>query len=82
MAIEIKIKNTLNNEPLQLSTIDSDYRSEIGVIVYSWECEPFICKKGTRIAQLVLSYVPETTLVQVNELDPTGRGGFGSTGTR
>ena len=38
--------------------------------------------KGDRIAQLVITKIPKTKLIVVNELDATDRGlgGFGSTG--
>lgn len=69
---------------VQLGTIDSDYRDEIGVIVNSHELGSFIIPQGTRIAQLVISIVPETQLVLTDSLSDTQRGigGFGHTGTR
>lgn len=40
--------------------------------------------KGDRVAQLCIELVPDTTLVEVDELDSTDRGdgGFGSSGVR
>lgn len=63
-------------------TIDSDYRGEIQVILINLGEEPFLVKRGLRIAQMVISqYVPAHFKV-VEELDVTLRneGGFGHTG--
>lgn len=61
--------------------IDEDYRGEVGVIIRNCD-EPFIVKRGQRIAQMIIHKIDETTLVEVAELDATQRGtdGFGSTG--
>lgn len=66
-----------------LGTVDSDYRNGIGVIVRNNGID-FKVEKGTRIAQLVFSFVPDTELVEVNELTDTkrGKGGFGHTGSK
>ena len=70
-----------HNARMTTGLIDSGYRGNIGVIVES--CETFTIAKGTRLAQLQFSYVPFTTLEEVDELDITDRkGGFGSTGTK
>ena len=70
---------TLPNAP---GTIDADYRGEIGVILINHGAEPFIVKRGDRIAQLVVAPVPPAHFVEVEALaDSTrGDGGFGSTG--
>ena len=63
-------------------TIDSDYRGEIQVILINLGKEPFVVKRGLRVAQMVVSqYVPAHFKV-VDELDVTLRsdGGFGHTG--
>jgi dUTP pyrophosphatase len=63
--------------------IDADYRGEIVVILLNTDRrEPFLIRRGDRIAQLVLQKVIEATIVTVDELDTTtrGDGGFGSTG--
>ncbi len=64
-------------------TIDSDYRGEVGVILYNSSSEPFHYKKGDRIAQIVFAEVTRAKPRQVTELTATerGEGGFGSTGT-
>ena len=44
--------------------------------------EPFVVRRGERIAQLVIAPVARAAWTEVPELPPTGRGagGFGSTG--
>ena len=63
-------------------TIDSDYRGEIAVILLNLGHEPFLVKRGDRIAQLVIAPVVQAQLVEVPTLDATARGagGFGHTG--
>jgi len=63
-------------------TIDSDYRGEVGVILINHGQEPFVIKRGERIAQLVIARHEQAATVEVATLDETARGtgGFGSTG--
>lgn len=63
-------------------TIDTDYRGEIGVVVYNLSREEYTIQPGDRIAQLVISPVVQADWQQVDNLDETDRGdgGFGSTG--
>lgn len=63
-------------------TIDADYRGEIKVLLINHGDEPFIFRRGERIAQMVFQIVPEVNLIQVDELSATvrGAGGFGHTG--
>jgi len=63
-------------------TIDSDYRGEIGIILINWGEKPFIIQNGDRIAQIILSRTYRAEILEVEELDDTGRGagGFGHTG--
>lgn len=63
-------------------TIDSDYRGEIGVVIYNMGATPYLITPGQRIAQLVISPVVQAEWVQVEALEETerGAGGFGSTG--
>ncbi|ADK99540.1 dUTP diphosphatase [Brevundimonas subvibrioides] len=63
-------------------TIDSDYRGEVGVILINLGQEPFVIRRGERIAQMVIAAVAQATVVEVKTLDDTARGagGFGSTG--
>ncbi|HWA22456.1 MAG TPA: dUTP diphosphatase [Caulobacterales bacterium] len=63
-------------------TIDADYRGEVKVILINLGDEPFVIKRGERIAQMVIAPVTRATLTEVETLDETdrGAGGFGSTG--
>jgi dUTP pyrophosphatase len=63
-------------------TIDSDYRGEVGVILINHGQEPFVIRRGERIAQMVIARHEQATVVEVGSLDETARGagGFGSTG--
>ena len=63
-------------------TIDADYRGEVKVILANLGAEPFVVRRGERIAQLVPAPVLSATLDEVDSLDDTARGtgGFGSTG--
>ena len=63
-------------------TIDSDYRGEVGVILINLGQEPFVIRRGDRIAQMVIAAVAQAAVVEVDALDDTARGagGFGSTG--
>jgi dUTP pyrophosphatase len=63
-------------------TIDADYRGEVKVILCNLGHDPFIVKKGDRIAQLVFSRVIQATFSRSEKMSQTARGsgGFGSTG--
>lgn len=63
-------------------TIDADYRGEIKVIVANFGEQPFIVKRGDRIAQMVIKKVACAEWEVVDELPPSERndGGFGHTG--
>jgi len=63
-------------------TIDSDYRGECGVILSNIGADPFVIRRGERIAQLVIAKHERADWVEVETLDETARGagGFGSTG--
>lgn len=72
---------TVLNSP---GTVDSGYRGEVGVLLVNHGREPFVVRRGERIAQLVVArYVP-VRLTALEALDATHRGvgGFGSTGLR
>mgnify|MGYP000066294974 CR=1 FL=1 len=70
---------TVLNAP---GTIDADYRGEIKVILVNLGKEPFVIKRGQKIAQLVVAPVCRATIEVVGTLDETARasGGFGHTG--
>ena len=62
--------------------IDSDYRGEIGVILFNTSSEPFLVQESMRIAQLVIIKYERAVFSKVDSLPETdrGSGGFGSTG--
>ena len=72
---------TVLNSP---GTIDSDYRGEIGVILYNSSNEPAVVEPGERIAQMVIEKYERVELIDVNYLNETDRGdgGYGHTGTK
>ena len=63
-------------------TIDSDYRGEVGVILVNHGQDPFVVRRGERIAQMVIARHEQAAMVELESLDETARGagGFGSTG--
>ena len=63
-------------------TIDSDYRGEVGVILINHGAEPFVIRRGERIAQMVVAAHAQAVVAEVDALAETSRGagGFGSTG--
>ena len=63
-------------------TIDSDYRGDIGIVLYNLSREAYTINPGDRVAQLVICPVIQADWQQVESLDKTDRGenGFGSTG--
>jgi dUTP pyrophosphatase len=63
-------------------TIDSDYRGEIGVILFNSSEVDFEVKYSDRIAQAVLCPVAKASFIFQDELSEStrGAGGFGSTG--
>ncbi len=72
---------TVLNAP---GTIDSDYRGEIAVPLINHGAEPFIVRRGDRIAQLIVAPVLSVVLSEAETLpESLGArrvGGFGSTG--
>lgn len=71
---------TLLNAP---GTIDSDYRGPVAVILFNAGKEPFVVRRGDRIAQMVIAPVCRAELKEISTLDETERsaGGFGHTGS-
>jgi dUTP pyrophosphatase len=71
---------TVLNTP---GTIDADYRGEIQVILINLGEEPYVVRRGARIAQLVIAPVLRAAISESKTLSGTdrGSGGFGSTGT-
>jgi dUTP pyrophosphatase len=78
--LALKSGVTLLNTP---GTIDADYRGELKVILINLGSEPFLVRRGDRIAQLVIAPVTQVEVVSADELAATarGQGGFGSTGS-
>ena len=70
---------TLVNTP---GTIDSDYRGIISLIMTNLGREPYIIKRGARLAQMVIQEVHQAQIQEVEDLESTQRahGGFGHTG--
>ncbi len=71
-----------NSIDVGAGVIDSDYRGNIGVILFNHCPEIYSIKKGERIAQLILTRISTPEIVKVDYLSDTsrGEGGFGSTG--
>ena len=66
-----------------VGTIDSDYRGEVKVLLINHGDKAYTFEPGERIAQLLVTPVPQVEVVEVDELSETaerGAGGFGSTG--
>lgn len=79
--LALKAGVTCLNSP---GTIDADYRGEVGVILANLGQEPFVIRRGDRIAQMVIARYVRIGWVERETLDETDRGGggFGSTGGR
>ncbi|MBV8298022.1 MAG: dUTP diphosphatase [Candidatus Eremiobacteraeota bacterium] len=78
--LAVKHGVTLLNSP---GTIDSDYRGPVCVVVVNHGSEPFVVRRGDRIAQLVVAPVVQAAFREAAALGASarGEGGFGSTGT-
>ncbi len=70
---------TMVNTP---GTIDSDYRGVISLILINHGKEPYVVKRGARMAQMVVQEVVRAEFHETDSLDETARsaGGFGHTG--
>ncbi len=70
---------TIANAP---GTVDSDYRGPLGVLLVNLGSEPYVVRRGERIAQLVVAPVVQAAFREAAALAATerGHGGFGSTG--
>jgi dUTP pyrophosphatase len=77
--LALKYGISLVNSP---GTIDSDYRGEVGVILINHGTEPFMVKRGERIAQMVVAPFNRVIWDERCELESSarGEGGFGHTG--
>jgi dUTP diphosphatase len=72
---------TVLNSP---GTVDADFRGEIAVVLINHGREPFVVRRGDRVAQVVVARAARAELRAVDALEPTARGagGYGSTGRR
>jgi dUTP pyrophosphatase len=70
---------TLLNSP---GTIDTDYRGEIKILMINQGTDPFVIRRGDRIAQMVIHRVYQASWEISEDLETTkrGTGGFGHTG--
>ena len=70
---------TVLNSP---GTVDADYRGEVQVPLINHGAEPFVVRRGMRIAQMIVAPVKRVRLIEAQTLPATERagGGFGSTG--
>lgn len=64
-------------------TVDADYRGEVQVILINLGSEPFLVRRGMRVAQMIIAPVKQARLVEASTLPVTARAssGLGSTGT-
>jgi dUTP pyrophosphatase len=77
--LAIKHALTVLNSP---GTIDAGYRGEVCVIMLNAGKNAYSIKRTDRIAQMVISKLPDVEIKYVAELSDSkrGAGGFGSTG--
>jgi dUTPase len=68
---------TVLNSP---GTIDNSYRKEIGVILYNAGHEAYTITKGDKIAQMLIRPLYPSKMEEIETIEDTGRGGYGSTG--
>ncbi|EAL60754.1 dUTP diphosphatase [Dictyostelium discoideum AX4] len=64
--------------------IDSDYRGNVGVVLFNHSDVDFKVAVGDRVAQLIFERIVTPEPLEVDEIDETqrGAGGFGSTGVK
>src|SRR5579863_3581998 len=55
-------------------TIDADYRGQVCVVLANLGSEPFVVRRGDRIAQIVVAPVSRAAFEPVEELPPSQRG--------
>jgi dUTP pyrophosphatase len=63
-------------------TIDADYRGEVQVLLINFGSEPYVVRRGDRVAQLVFARVARVALETAAKLHSSARGdgGFGHSG--
>lgn len=87
MLLGVYSKEKRADADVMVGLVDEDYRGNVGALVKSNYLPIFrkaIIPKGTRIAQMRIVKVPETSLIEVKELDMTKNrgGGYGHTGVK
>lgn len=87
MLLGILSKEKRVDADVVVGLVDEDYRHSVGALVKSHYLPIFrkaIIPKGTRIAQMRIVQVPQTELVETEELDMTKNrgGGYGHTGVK
>ena len=62
--------------------VDTDYRGEVGVVLFNFSDSDFMVNMGDRVAQLILEKIKTPVVKELDSLGGTDRGdkGFGSTG--
>lgn len=72
----------VNHGVITAGTIDSGYTGSIRVTLINHGNDPFVVKKGQKIAQIIIRKVELCEFEEVEELSASerGDGGFGSTG--
>ena len=75
----LSLKNGIH---IGAGVIDSDYRGNLGVLLFNLSNEHFYFSRGDRIAQLVVKKYEKVEVEEVFDSTTTerGSGGFGSTG--
>jgi dUTP pyrophosphatase len=73
-----------NHIDVGAGVIDSDYRGEVGIVLFNHSDTDFHIAKGDRVAQLILEKhkivpVVEVPTLRVDDVTERGEGGFGST---
>lgn len=77
--LALKHRIAIPNGP---GTVDADYRGELRVLLINLGEEPYVVRRGDRVAQLVFAKVARASFQIAAELTETarGEGGFGHTG--
>lgn len=88
---QLRLRSSMCNRgfiiPNAPGTIDSDYRGEIKIALSCIAPPNTVVSAGERIAQIVITKIPDTVLMEVTEKEfhkeetLRGSGGFGSTGS-
>ena len=75
----LAIKNFID---VGAGVVNTDYRGEVGVILFNFSNDSFVINMGDRIAQLIIKKIKTPPVKELFSLEDTDRGtkGFGSTG--